>query len=187
MRLGRELLGTDWYAILGVARSATPAEIRAAYRARVRRSHPDLNRENRERAERETVLLNVAASVLLRPDWRREYDRQGGGLSRCETAWYERASDDGAWYDAPPDAAVSPEGSHDPEIEQLCRRLRRWPAGTLQRVAQETQRWSSSTRLSVAVSCCVFAVVLLGAAQPTSLLPARALHASAPAATTKAP
>ena len=35
----------DYYAVLGVARNASAAEIRRAYRRVARRHHPDLNRD----------------------------------------------------------------------------------------------------------------------------------------------
>lgn len=68
---GRE---QDHYAVLGVARTATPAEIRAAFRAQARRWHPDFNPGDRM-AERRMQAVNVAFETLSCPLRRREYDR----------------------------------------------------------------------------------------------------------------
>jgi molecular chaperone DnaJ len=64
----------DHYAILGVTPGATTAEIKAAYRALVKRHHPDAGGDQR------TILaLNAAWEVLRDGDRRRHYDH-GAGL-----------------------------------------------------------------------------------------------------------
>ena len=64
----------DHYATLGVAPGATTAEIKAAYRALVKRHHPDAGGDQR------TILaLNAAWEVLRDGDRRRHYDH-GSGL-----------------------------------------------------------------------------------------------------------
>jgi hypothetical protein len=65
----------DHYALLGVARDASPAEIRAAFRALARRWHPDFNPGD-QAAERRMQALNVAFETLSCPLRRRDYDRQ---------------------------------------------------------------------------------------------------------------
>jgi hypothetical protein len=54
---------TDYYAVLGVARSANPAEIKAAYYLQSKRLHPDLHNNAPGKAE-QFALLNQAYSVL---------------------------------------------------------------------------------------------------------------------------
>ena len=69
------------YEVLGVARSATTAQVRAAYRAAARDHHPDAGGDaDRMRA------LNAAWRVLGDPARRAAYDRQLGGASATATA-----------------------------------------------------------------------------------------------------
>ena len=66
----------DYYQILGVARTATPAEIKRAYRKLARAHHPDVNK-NDPAAERRFKDLNEANAVLSDPDKRARYDQFG--------------------------------------------------------------------------------------------------------------
>ena len=68
--------GLDLYAVLGVRRGATPAELRRAYQKRARQIHPDLNPGDPAAAERFRVV-SEAFSVLADPHRRAEYDRGG--------------------------------------------------------------------------------------------------------------
>ncbi len=58
----------DYYAILGVAPSASPDEVRAAYRKKIREYHPDrvvgLGEKLREMANEESQTINNAYSML---------------------------------------------------------------------------------------------------------------------------
>jgi hypothetical protein len=67
------------YDTLGVARDASDAELRAAYRTRARHLHPDLlgDRTATEHADDERAMqrLNEAWNVLSEPDRRRRYDQ----------------------------------------------------------------------------------------------------------------
>jgi molecular chaperone DnaJ len=66
----------DLYAVLGVARSASPEEIKKAYRNLARRFHPDRNADNDEAANRFREIAE-AYETLSNPDLRSRYDRLG--------------------------------------------------------------------------------------------------------------
>ncbi|HEV8310927.1 MAG TPA: DnaJ domain-containing protein [Methylomirabilota bacterium] len=63
----------DYYAILGVADTATEEEIKRAYRRLALRYHPDRNRGDK-RAEDRFKEISEAYAVLMDPGRRREYD-----------------------------------------------------------------------------------------------------------------
>ena len=64
-----------FYDVLGVAEDATTDEIEAAYRERLKDTHPDVNDD--EDASRETRTLIEARDVLVDEDERARYDRVG--------------------------------------------------------------------------------------------------------------
>ncbi len=66
----------DYYSILGVSKTATPEEIKRAYRKIARKHHPDLNPGDKE-AEEKFKNLNEANEVLSDPEKREKYDRFG--------------------------------------------------------------------------------------------------------------
>ena len=66
----------DYYAVLGVPRTATTGEIRKAFRALARKHHPDRNAGDAE-AERRFKEVNEANEVLADPAKRKQYDELG--------------------------------------------------------------------------------------------------------------
>lgn len=73
----------DYYDVLGVARGATPDEVKSAYRRLAKEHHPDRNPDNRTEAEEKFKELSEAYEVLADADKRRAYDTYGHeGVSR---------------------------------------------------------------------------------------------------------
>jgi DnaJ-class molecular chaperone len=64
----------DPYDVLGIKKDATPEEIRAAYRKRAKKLHPDLNPGDSQ-AEQRFKELNAANDLLSDPEKRGRFDR----------------------------------------------------------------------------------------------------------------
>ena len=76
---------TDYYETLGVGRSASPDEIKKAYRKLVLQYHPDRN-PGSTTAEEKIREINAAYEVVGDPEKRRSYDRlRFGDEVRTET------------------------------------------------------------------------------------------------------
>ena len=67
-------MAQDPYSILGVARTATDAEIKAAYRKLAKKHHPDLNPGNAA-AEAQFKAASAANELLSDPERRAKFDR----------------------------------------------------------------------------------------------------------------
>ncbi|RII26553.1 MAG: molecular chaperone DnaJ [Geobacter sp.] len=67
----------DYYATLGVGKSASQEEIQRAYRKLARKYHPDINKEST--AEEKFKQINEAYEVLGDPGKRARYDQFGSG------------------------------------------------------------------------------------------------------------
>ena len=66
----------DYYKILGVPKTATDKEIKAAFRKLARKHHPDVNRGD-AKAEAKFKEINEANEVLSDPEKRKRYDHLG--------------------------------------------------------------------------------------------------------------
>jgi DnaJ-class molecular chaperone len=75
----------DYYKILGVSRSASAKEIKAAYRKLARKYHPDVNPGDKA-AETRFKELNEANEVLSDPEKRTRYDQLGADWASFQNA-----------------------------------------------------------------------------------------------------
>lgn len=67
----------DYYAILGVSKTATDDELKKAFRKKAKQYHPDANPDNKAEAERKFKEINEAYEVLSDPQKRKMYDQFG--------------------------------------------------------------------------------------------------------------
>lgn len=96
----------DYYKTLGVPRTATPAEIKKAYRRLARELHPDRHPDDKT-AERRFKEVNEAQEVLTDPNKRQQYDLLGAN-------WDQRASGGAGGPFGAGGAGGNPFGSGDP-------------------------------------------------------------------------
>lgn len=92
-------MARDYYEVLGVSRSASPEEVKRAYRRLARKYHPDINKE--EGAEEVFKEINRAYEILSEPEMRSRYDRFGeaGVGSAAGGAGFQDFSDMGGFAD----------------------------------------------------------------------------------------
>ncbi len=82
----------DPYEVLGVAKTATPEEIRKAYRQLAKKLHPDLNPGDK-RAEERFKEVSGANDLVSDPDKRRRYD-----AGEIDASGAEKAPPQGRYY-----------------------------------------------------------------------------------------
>ena len=97
-------MSDDPYAVLGVGKDATPAEIKQAYRKLAKALHPDLSPGDSTKAA-QFQRVNAANDILSDPEKRRRFDEgeiDAGGQERPQQRYYrqEAASDAGRRYNS---------------------------------------------------------------------------------------
>jgi DnaJ-class molecular chaperone len=75
----------DYYAVLGVSKTATEKEIKQAFRKLARKYHPDVNPGDKS-AEARFKEINEANEVLSDPAKRKKYDELGANWRQYESA-----------------------------------------------------------------------------------------------------
>jgi curved DNA-binding protein len=94
----------DYYTTLGVARGATEAEIKKAFRKLARAHHPDVAKpRDKKAAEEKFKQINEAYDVLSDPEKRRKYDSLGADWDKP-----------GGGFQAPPDRGGAGMGRASP-------------------------------------------------------------------------
>jgi DnaJ-class molecular chaperone len=95
----------DYYDVLGVDRGADEKAIKAAFRERARKLHPDVNRDDPDASEK-FKELNEAFDVLSDKDKRQRYDTFGADWERYQQSGYQGSGNPftsgGASRQAPP-------------------------------------------------------------------------------------
>ncbi|HEY9881955.1 MAG TPA: DnaJ C-terminal domain-containing protein [Leptolyngbyaceae cyanobacterium] len=107
----------DYYALLGVGRSATADEIKRAFRKLARQYHPDVNPGDKG-AEAKFKEISEAYEVLSDPEKRQKYDQFG--------QYWQQASRAGSYTGSPGDMGgfdFSSYGSFDEFINELLGRF----------------------------------------------------------------
>jgi molecular chaperone DnaJ len=92
------MAGKDYYKILGVSRTATDKEIKAAYRRLARQYHPDVNPGNKT-AEQTFKEVNEAYEVISDAEKRKKYDQYGDQWQHADQfeAARQAQSSQGSW------------------------------------------------------------------------------------------
>jgi molecular chaperone DnaJ len=91
----------DYYATLGVKKTATPEEIRKAFRKAARKYHPDVN-PNDKRAEEKFKEISEANDVLSDEKKRKIYDQVGFYSDQIDPAQAEAYARQQAAGNQPP-------------------------------------------------------------------------------------
>jgi len=73
----------DYYKVLGIDKTATPKDIKNAYRKLARKHHPDLNPNDKD-AKKNFQQINEANEVLSDPEKRKKYNQYGSDWQHAD-------------------------------------------------------------------------------------------------------
>lgn len=132
----------DYYAVLGVSKTADSGEVKKAYRRLARKYHPDMNPGDRA-AEAKFKEVSEAYEVLSDADKRQQYDRYGQYWQQAGRA--SAAGSPGSPGGAAGGFDFSQYSDFDEFIETL---LGNMGGGTRSRSTSSTNSWSSSRSAS---------------------------------------
>ena len=124
----------DYYAILGVTKTASPEEIKQAFRKLARKYHPDVNPGNKN-AEASFKEVNEAYEVLSDADKRKKYDQFGQYWKQVGQGFPSGGGADMGGFD------FSQYGSFDDFVNELLGRF----GGGSPRGGRQSNSYSTST------------------------------------------
>jgi curved DNA-binding protein len=84
----------DYYQVLGIHKTASPGEVKRAYRSLAIKYHPDKNQGNKS-AEEKFKEISEANEVLSDPEKRKQYDKLGANWKQYQNAGFNPNSQPG--------------------------------------------------------------------------------------------
>jgi hypothetical protein len=173
VKLNASLLKQDLYRVLGVARGASHDEIRRRYRHLVRVSHPDRHPLDERSAALRMAEINVAASILLDPQRRADYDRARaqGGAREPSRSWGRTARAAGYSVDPAPGvcsawATRQARRGLGREQRRVLETLRPWASRQFEALSLWHAEQPPRSQLAFFVATITLALFLIGAARP---------------------
>ena len=118
----------DYYKVLGVSKSATPAQIKKAYRKLAVKYHPDKNQGDKA-AEEKFKEANEANEILSNPEKRKEYDELGANWKNYQQANNQSQSQRGQSYQGDPSQYYGDQGDFSDFFEHIFNQQRQGSGG----------------------------------------------------------